>query len=194
MNPKILAFSGSLRRDSFNQKLVEHAADLARARGGSVDVISLRDFDMPLFSEDLEREQGTPEAVTRFKAELKAHDGLIIGCPEYNSSITAALKNALDWATRPAEGEKPLECFAGKVAALVAASPGGLGGLRGLDHVREILGNIQVHILPGMVSVPAIHEAFDQNNTLTNDRTRAMLEQLIDNLCFTVDRLHGDGA
>ena len=194
MQPKILAFSGSLRQDSYNQRLVEAAAEMARSRGAEVDVVSLRDFDMPLFSEDLEREQGTPEDVTRFKALLKSHDGFIIGCPEYNSSITAALKNAIDWATRPAEGEKPLECFAGKVAALVAASPGGLGGLRGLDHVREILGNIQVHIVPGMVSVPNIHTALDDANTITDERARNMLDQLTERLCTTVHRLHGDSA
>lgn len=189
MASPILAFSGSLRKDSYNQKLVEHAAELARKRGASVKVITLRDYPMPIFSEDDEKASGIPAKALAFRELLKSHTGFIVGCPEYNSSITAALKNAIDWASRPREGEKPLECFAGKVVALTAASPGGLGGLRGLDHVREILGNIQCHIVPGMVSVAGVHEAFDEKGQLKNDRTRGLLEGLVDNLVRTCDAL-----
>lgn len=189
MASSILAFSGSLRRDSFNQKLVEHAAELARKRGASVKVITLRDYPMPIYNEDDEKATGIPENALKFRELLKSHQGFLIGCPEYNSSITAALKNAIDWASRPRQGEKPLECFAGKVVALTAASPGGLGGLRGLDHCREILGNIQCHVVPGMVSVAGAHEAFDEKGQLRNDRTRGLLEGLMDNLVRTCDAL-----
>ena len=185
---KILAFSGSLAAESINQKLVIHAAELARAHGAEVEVVSLRDFDLPLLNTDLEADGGPPADVLKLKAKMKAAGGFIITCPEYNSSVTPALKNTIDWATRPAKGEKPMECFAGKCAALCATSPGGLGGLRGLDHVREILGSIQVHVIPGMVSVPAFQKAFAKG-ALTDDRVRGMLDALMKKLVVSVDAL-----
>ena len=193
MSAKLLAFSGSLRKASFNHKLVEHAADLARSRGATVTVVSLVDFAMPVYNQDEEDASGLPDGVLRFRELMKEADGFIIGCLEYNGSMSAALKNAIDWASRPNGDEQPLECFADKVAALVAASPGGLGGIRGLDHVREILSNIQSYIVPGMVSVGSVHEAFGDDGALTNDRTRGMLDTLIKRTVTTCTKLHGAG-
>jgi len=189
---KLLAFTGSLRKGSFNHKLVEHAADLARSRGATVTVVSLADFPMPIYNQDDEEAGGIPSAVLKFRDLMKESDGFIIGCPEYNGSISAALKNTIDWASRPNGDEKPLECFAGKVVALTAASPGGLGGIRGLDHVREILSNIQCYIIPGMVSVGSVHEAFGDDGNLTNERTRGMLDSLIERTVTTCTKLHGE--
>lgn len=189
--PKILAFSGSLRRDSFNQRVVAIAGDMARERGAEVTVISLGDYPMPIFNQDDEDSSGAPETARAFREQLMSHHGFIIGCPEYNSSITAALKNAIDWATRAKTGdEKPLACFAGKTVALTAASPGGFGGLRGLDHVREILGNVGCHVVPGMVAISAAHTAFDDAGALTNDRVRGSLESLMDGLVRTTAAMH----
>jgi NAD(P)H-dependent FMN reductase len=129
--PKILAFAGSTREGSFNKKLVKIAAGAASAAGAQVTYVDLRDLPMPLYDGDLETEQGIPENAKKFKALLQANDGFLISAPEYNSSITGVLKNAIDWASRPAAGEAPLVCFAGKVVALMSASPGALGGLRG---------------------------------------------------------------
>src|ERR1700690_2177036 len=112
--PKILAFAGSTRKESFNKKLVKVAADAARAAGAEVTYLDLKDIPMPLYDGDLETEQGLPENAKKFKAMLLAHDGLLISAPEYNSSISGVLKNAIDWASRPAPGEAPLACFAGK--------------------------------------------------------------------------------
>ncbi|MEL7482910.1 MAG: NAD(P)H-dependent oxidoreductase [Planctomycetota bacterium] len=186
MPAKILAFSGSLRADSFNQRIVALAADMARARGAEATVLSLRDYPMPIFNQDDEDASGVPAEARAFREQLMNHDGFVIGCPEYNSSITAALKNAIDWATRAkAEGEGPLDCFAGKTVALTAASPGGFGGLRGLDHVREILNNVGCHIVPGMVAISAVHDAIDSDGKLTNDHARGSLESLVDTLVRT---------
>lgn len=172
--PKLLAFSGSLRLSSWNQKLVTAAAQMARDAGAEVTVVSLSDFELPMFNEDVEA-LGTPDGATQLKSMMKAHHGFIIGCPEYNSSITAALKNAIDWATRPADGEASLECFSGKVVGLCSASPGALGGVRGLDHVREILGNIMCHIVPPGVAVGGIHEQFNDDGSLKESRSATML-------------------
>lgn len=180
---KILAFSGSARSHSFNQRLVEIAASGARSAGAVVTEISLRDFPMPLFDEDWERDRGLPEATLRLKSLFREHAGLLIACPEYNSSITPLLKNTLDWVSRPAPGEPPLVAFRGKSAALFAASPGALGGLRGLVHVRAILGNIGVMVLPDQVAVGTAHGAFDGAGSLVDSaihsRVLSLGQQLV---------------
>src|SRR5689334_2337245 len=98
--PKILAFAGSTRSGSFNKKLVNVAAEAARAAGATVTVIDLRDLALPLFDQDLEDAKGLPEGAKRFKTLLREHDGMLISSPEYNSSVTGVLKNAIDWASR----------------------------------------------------------------------------------------------
>jgi chromate reductase, NAD(P)H dehydrogenase (quinone) len=178
----ILAFAGSARKESFNQKLVKVAAGGATEAGAQVTVADLRDYPMPIFCEDLEAEHGIPESALAFRELLKAADGLLIASPEYNSSFSALLKNTVDWATRPHEGEQPLECFKGKTAALVAASPGYFGGYRGLQQLRYLLGNIGVVVLPEMFSLPGAHEAFAADGSLKDDkqtqRARAVGESL----------------
>jgi NAD(P)H-dependent FMN reductase len=168
--PRILAFAGSLRQGSFNKKLVQVAARAAEDAGAEVTTIDLRDYPLPIFDEDLESTQGLPENGRKLKELFRAHDALLISCPEYNSSITAALKNTIDWVSRPEEGRPPLDCFKGKVAGLIAASPGALGGLRGLVHVRAILGNIQVLVIPQQFALSRAHEAFDEDGRLKDTK------------------------
>ena len=169
--PRILAFAGSLRRDSFNQKLVAVAAEGTREAGAEVTVISLRDFPLPVFDQDLEDAEGLPEGAKQLKQLFRDHHGLLIASPEYNSSITAALKNALDWVSRAeTDDEPPMVAYSGKAAALCAASPGALGGLRGLVHIRAILGNIGVLVLPDQVAVSKAHEAFTPGGSLVDDK------------------------
>jgi chromate reductase len=176
---RVLAFAGSLRRDSFNKKLVRIAANGAESVGATVTVIDLADYPLPVFDEDLESANGLPGEAKALKQLFLEHDALLIAAPEYNSSITAALKNAIDWVSRKAvKDEAPLACFAGKTAALLAASPGGFGGLRGLVHVRSILGNIQVTVLPDQIAVPSAHEAFDDSGALKDEALRKKVEGL----------------
>lgn len=177
--PKILVFGGSLRRDSFNQKLAAIAAQGAREAGAEVTLIALRDFPLPVFDQDLEAAQGKPEAAARLKALFLEHDGLIIASPEYNSSVTAALKNAIDWVSRADRDDEPMVvAFSGKSAVLCAASPGGLGGLRGLVHLRAILGNIGVTVLPDQVAVSAAHQAFKEDGSLVDEKQEERVKQL----------------
>ena len=176
--PKILAFAGSLRKDSYNKKLVQIAAKGARQAGALVTLVDLKDFAMPVFDQDVEAATGSPETATRLKSMMVAHDGLMISAPEYNSSITAVLKNTIDWVSRPAPNEPPLVAFQGKVAILMSASPGALGGLRGLVTVRSILGNIGVIVLPDQVAVPRGHEAFNADGSLKDPKQQATVEGL----------------
>lgn len=191
MTAKILAFAGSARAGSFNKKLVAIAAASARAAGGDVTAIDLRDYPMPLYDGDLEASSGLPEHAKRLKALFLAHDGLLLACPEYNSSITPLLKNTIDWVSRPAPGEGSLACFEGKVALLLAASPGALGGLRGLVAVRSILGNIGVVVLPGQLAVGTAGQAFDDAGALKDAKQAATLAKLAGQLVTTVKKLKG---
>ena len=177
MMPRILAFASSTRRESFNKKLVAIAAQGAREAGAEVTLIDLKDFPLPLSDQDLEAAQEPPEAATKLKRLFIDHDGLLIASPEYNSSITAVLKNAIDWVSRPAPNEPPLVGFKGKVATLMSTSPGALGGLRGLVHVRSILGNIGV-IVPDQIAVAKAHEAFHADGSLKDPKQQAGIEGL----------------
>lgn len=176
--PRILAFAGSARRESFNKKLVAIAAERARAAGAEVTLIDLRDYPLPLYDGDLEEESGLPAHVLELKALFKSHDGLLLACPEYNSSITPLLKNTIDWVSRPAPEEAPMAAFRGKTAALLAASPGFLGGLRGLVHVRAILSNIGVTVAPTQLAVSQAHKALGPEG-LSDERQAQSLETLI---------------
>jgi NAD(P)H-dependent FMN reductase len=188
--PKILAFAGSTRAGSLNKRLVRLAAAAARAAGAEVTELDLRDLPMPLYDGDLEAAEGIPPNAQQLKALMLAHQGLLISAPEYNTGITGVLKNAIDWASRSAPGEAPMACFIGKVAALMSASPGALGGLRGLVHVRSILGNSHVLVLPDQVSVPRAHEAFTAEGALKDGRQQASVEKLSRELADILTKLH----
>lgn len=177
--PRILVFGGSLRRDSFNRKLAAIAAEGAREAGAEVTLIALRDFPMPIFDQDLEDASGKPEHAARLKALFLEHDGLIIASPEYNSSISGALKNAIDWVSRDdSAAETPLSALTGKTAVLCAASPGALGGLRGLVHLRAILGNLGITVLPEQVTVAKADQAFREDGSLADAKLAARVRNL----------------
>ena len=189
--PKILAFAGSTRAASFNKKLAEAAAELARSAGAEVTSIDLRDYPLPLYDGDLEEEQGLPENAKKLKALLHGHDGFLIASPEYNSSISGVLKNSIDWASRAeTDDEPPLVAFRGKAAALLSASPGALGGLRGLVTLRSILSNIGVIVLPDQVAVSKAHEAFDDEGKLKEERVAGQVAKLANGLVEFLKKHH----
>ena len=176
--PRVLAFAGSARTDSFNVKLVNIAAEGAREAEAEVTVLNLKDFPMPLFNQDLEAAEGPPEQATRLKGIMLAHEGLLIASPEYNSSISPLLKNTIDWVSRPADGEPMLAGYRDKVAAVMSASPGGLGGLRGLVHLRSILSNMGVLVIPDQVAVTQTHSAFDDHGNLLDAKRQTSVQGL----------------
>lgn len=186
---KILAFAGSTRRDSFNKKLVRIAAAGAREAGADVTMLDLADLPLPLFDQDLEAAEGMPENARRLKALMAEHDGFLISSPEYNSSISAVLKNAIDWASRREEGEQPRVAFGGKAAVLMSASPGALGGLRGLVHVRAILGNLGMLVLPQQKAVGGAGRAFTEDGELADARMQEDVSALGSQLAETLAKL-----
>jgi len=176
--PKILAFAGSARTNSFNKKLIKIAAAGAAEAGADVTVIDLRDFPMPLYDGDLEQQEGLPINARKLKDVMISHQGFLISSPEYNSSITPLLKNTIDWASRQSEGEASLVSFQGKVAGIMSASPGGLGGLRGLVHVRSTLENIGVIVIPNQIAVAKAHEAFNTDGTLKDKKQEEQVKKI----------------
>ncbi len=177
--PKILAFAGSLRQGSYNKLLVQNAICGLEEAGASVTYIDLKDYPLPLYNGDIENSEGLPVNAQRIKELMWQHDGFIIASPEYNGSISAVLKNVIDWASRPSKaGEAPLSCFADKVALIISASPGNLGGLRGLVHLRCILENIRTLVLPDQKAISKAHEAFTGDGKLKNEEDRLSIEAL----------------
>ena len=175
---RILGFAGSARTGSFNKLTLAVAAAGARAAGAEVTVIDLREFPLPIMDEDLEAREGEPANAKKLKDLMKAHDGFLIASPENNSSYSALLKNTIDWCSRRREGERPMECFAGKVVGIMSASPGALGGVRGLIALRTLLANMKCLTLPDQVSVPGSAGAFDETGRLKDAKLQAALEAL----------------
>jgi len=166
-SPKILAFAGSLRKDSCNKKMVKIAIKGAEAAGAKITYIDLKDYPMPIYDQEIEDTQGLPENALKLKELMLSHDGFLISNPEYNSSMSAAFKNLIDWTSRKAKPDEVyLCCFAGKIVMLMSASPGGLGGLRGLAHTKEVFGNIGSLVLPQQKCISNAYEAFANDGSL----------------------------
>tara|TARA_R110002073_G_scaffold104622_1_gene236235 strand:- start:24162 stop:24740 length:579 start_codon:yes stop_codon:yes gene_type:complete len=167
---RIGLISGSLRKASFNTQLVQYVGKRAKELGGvELVTIDLNQLDLPMFSEDLETD-GLPQSALDLKELMISCDAFLISTPEYNGSISGALKNAIDWASRPNGDEPSLACFKGKVCGLLAASPGGLGGLRGMRHVRQILTQLQTFVIPQEYALGSAHQAFDGNSDLKDEK------------------------
>lgn len=182
---KLLFLAGSSRKDSFNKKLAKEAALIAKELDAEVTYVDLKEFPMPIYDGDLEEASGLPENAIKLKQLFCDHDGFFIASPEYNSSISALLKNSLDWISRKHnKDEAALVAFHGKIAAISAASPGGLGGLRGLVTLRMILGNIGVIVVPNQIAISFADNAFNETSELSDkkqkDALRNVVKQLVD--------------
>ncbi len=189
---KLLAFAGSKRKESVNVKLLNVAVRGARDAGASVTTIDLADYSLPIFDEDEEAAQGMPEAARQIKRMMVEHDGFLIASPEYNSAFSPLLKNVVDWASRAeSKDEPPLAAYQGKLAVIMSASPGALGGIRGLVFLRMLLGNIGVTVLPNQKALPRALKAFHKDGSLLDKRTQDSVLELGRKLASAVDKMHG---
>lgn len=191
---RILVFAGSARRDSLNKKLAREAARLAREAGAEATFVDLDDYPIPLFHGDLEAAEGMPENARKLRALFLAHDALLVASPENNSSVTALLKNTIDWLSRDlGEGrgdDSGLAPWRGKVAGLMAASPGAFGGVRGLPHLRQVLATLGVTVLGTQVAVPRAHEAFGPDGRLADERVAKSVRALAEAVAQAAGKLH----
>ena len=192
MTIKILGFAGSTRTKSLNKKLVRIGLAAAEAAGAETSYLDLQHLNMPLYDEDQEGREGMPETVRTFRNAVKDADGLLIASPEYNGAPTAVLKNAIDWSTRPdpmAKDEPRGAVWGGTFVGLMCASPGSLGGLRGLTQLQLILSGINAIVLPQQVAVPAAHETIHDDGYLTHERLHTMLEGLSTSMVDMLKRI-----
>jgi chromate reductase len=193
--PRILVFAGSARRESLNKKLARAAAAFISVPGVEVTFIDLDDYPLPVYHGDLEAAQGMPANGLKLREIFLAHDGLLIASPENNQSVTSLLKNTIDWLSRSiGEGqgiESGLAPFRGKVAALMGATPGPYGTLRGMPHLRQILAALGVTVLGPQVGVPRAHEAFDENGAIRDAHVAKAVEALAASLVEFTRQLKG---
>lgn len=167
----VVGISGSIRTGSYNTGLLRAAAEMLPS-GMRLELLSLA--ELPLYNQDLE-EQGYPPSVAVLRERIAAADALLIACPEYNYSITGVLKNAIDWASRPA-GKAPLT---GKPAAIIGAG-GRFGTVRAQLHLRQICTHLTMPVLlsPEFMVVRA-WECFDQHGNLTDLPSRERLHEVL---------------
>jgi chromate reductase, NAD(P)H dehydrogenase (quinone) len=190
---KLLFMAGSAREGSINKRLAQLGATIAEANGIGATFADLGDYPMPLYDADLQARDGIPDNALKLEALMKVHTGVFIACPEYNASITPLLKNTLDWLSRIRnEDEEPLAVFKTRVFALGASSPGGMGGLRGLNAVRTVLElGLGALVLPDQFAVPRAHDAYDEHGHLNNKDSQDNFKKLIHKLARAAHVLHG---
>jgi chromate reductase len=168
---KILGICGSLRKNSFNMHALRACNELM-PEGMTMQIAEIG--DIPLFNQDV-FDAGLPAPAKRFRDEVVAADGLLIASPEYNFSLSAALKNAIDWGSRP-----PNQVFQDKPVAIFSASPGPMGGARVQYDIRRILGQLWAHPLPRPeVFIGNAASKFDAQGKLTDETTRKFLTELL---------------
>ena len=177
----ILVFSGSTRAESVNKKLAKEVAGIAQEMGAKVTVIDLNDFSMPLYDADLEAKEGMPTNAKRLRDLMIANRLIVIVSPEYNASIPAVLKNALDWASRGEKGGSSRDAFKGKKFALMSASPSRMGGSRALIHLRTIIEAVGGQVVEKQVSVPNAYEKGALDNSTLQKELKEELSQLMGN-------------
>jgi chromate reductase, NAD(P)H dehydrogenase (quinone) len=170
--------------------LLAVAAQGARNAGASVTFARLADFDLPIYDGDVEAARGLPHGASKLQELVDAHDALLIATPEYNGGYTALLKNAIDWISRPrSDGSSGVALFAGKVAALVSASPGQLGGLRSQTAMRAVLDKLGMLVIPQAFALSVAHEAFDAEGQMKDHHAASAVMGIGEALYRTTSRL-----
>jgi chromate reductase, NAD(P)H dehydrogenase (quinone) len=169
---RLVAVSGSLRRGSYNRKLLE-AATRELPRGVQFELLQGLE-DLPHYSEDADVEPAHP-AVRRLRAALGAADAVLVSTPEYNASLPGALKNALDWASRPF----PDNCLRGKPVAVIGASTSLFGAVWAQAELRKVLTAIGARVIDRELPVPRAQDAFDSSGGLGDPQQQAVLDDIV---------------
>lgn len=183
---KLLGLSGSLRNGSYNTAVLKNIKSLLPKE---IELEIYQDLDkLPLYSEDLDGVNLHPEA-KRLRKAIAESDGVLISSPEHNFSVSAALKNALDWSSRP-YGSHP---FIGKPTAILGASGGILGTIRAQLHTREILHALEADLVTRPeVLITQAGLKFDANGKLVDDSAKTLILQLVDNLTAKIEKSRKD--
>jgi chromate reductase, NAD(P)H dehydrogenase (quinone) len=173
---RVIGISGSLRRDSYNTVLLRHAGELFKADGAEFEIYDgLR--EIPPYDEDYDTKDA-PESVSRIREAVRDADAVFFVTPEYNSSIPGALKNALDWISRPIT-TNPLRY---KPVAVIGASTGIFGAVWAQAELRKVLGAIGARVSEGEVAVGHAGERFDENGRLNEPNLEQEVHEVITTL------------
>ena len=175
----ILIFAGSARQGAFSKQLAAATTTIVADDGCKPTLIDLADFDVPLYNADLETEAGIPQPVIDFRHLVASHAGMIIATPEYNGFVTPLLLNMLCWASRPSPSDDFGAVFQGRPVALMASSPGRLGGVRVIPRLRDVVAELGMIPVPGFVTVPAAGSAFTEQGQLVDRQTEDDLFSLV---------------
>jgi NAD(P)H-dependent FMN reductase len=190
--PRIVVMAGSRRREALSRRVAAACARALDAVGAEVERVELDDYPAPLYDGDLEAASGLPEAIVRLQRVLHASDGVLVVNPEYNGSLTPLLKNTLDWCSRPNPTDPERsggKVYAGRAAAVVGSSPGALGGMRVLFHIRDVLGYLGMQVIPQQLAVGKAGEAVGDDDRLRDAAQQEMLDKLAAALVDTARRL-----
>lgn len=179
---KVLVFAGSQRKASLNKMLAAAGAKALEAQNIKATIIDLADYPAPVFNGDDEDQNGLPETMVKLKDMFASHDAVMIATPEFNGSYHPILSNILNWTSRANGDDANCMAFAGKPAAIMAASPGPLGGVRVIPRLRDFLAELGFVAVPGFVTVPNAYEAFDDNGSLSNEETMNSISGLANRL------------
>ncbi len=181
--PRIIVFAGSTRAGSVNARLAGYAARELSLLDCEVTLVSLQDYPLPVYNGDLEDSEGVPENAKKLAKLFDGHDGFFIVSPEYNGSLPPLLKNTIDWVSRlnSIDG-KDISPYRGKVAVIAAASPGAMGGMSVMYHLRDILVRLGVLVLSDQVALGQAHNSFDEMDRITNERSAGFLVNACKNL------------
>ncbi len=171
---KLVAIAGALREKSLNKQLLRLAIEILEKDGVEIDLVDLRALGIPFYDGDVEASTGLPASAQELVARISAANGLLIASPEYNFSVPAVLKNAIDWVTRA----KPMP-LRGKTAVLLSASPSLVGGNRALWVLRMSLEVVGVHVYPDMFSLASAHQGFDDAGALKDEALARFLRSLL---------------
>ncbi len=158
---KVLVFSASLRKDSYNHRLAVQAAKMTEAAGAQAELRRMNDFDMPFYDADLFTAKGIPDGAARLAESVTGTDGMILASPEYNWGVPATIKNAIDWLSRMDPNP-----FRNRTVLLCAAAPSPVGGVRGLLHLRDSFETLSTFAYPRLFCLPRADEAFDDDGSL----------------------------
>lgn len=183
MAAKILVFSGSLRQGSFNTKLADVVEKALKAKGAEVTRLDLAGYGLPIYDANLQDAEGFPQAAEELHELMAGHQGIFIATPEYNASVPPLVSNVIAWVSRIRDHGGQAAAFVKPVYALGAASPGVLGGYRGLMALRQSLElGLSARVLPIMISIAAAGDAFDEEGNLKNARSNDLASKLADAL------------
>lgn len=182
MPKSVLILTGSARSGSVNFRFATAAAKMIEAHGGLATLVDMSACDAPIYSGDIETEKGIPQSMLEMKDLLGQHDGLLVVSPEYNGCVPPLLVNIFSWVSRPREGEKECDSFAGKIAAVAAAAPGPMGGVRVIPRLRDMLTELGITVVPGFATLPMAFQAFGEDGQISNEKARTTMEGLVKRL------------